>query len=299
MTVTEIRTPGIVGAFGFPDGAARARSVLALGGSDGGIPHNLMRLLVADGLACLALAYFNTPDTQPALTEVPLERIEKGLRWLRDNPRVEVVGGRISLLGASKGGELALLAAAVFPELVGPVVAYTPSSVVWEGIDFSLPRPPGRSSWSLAGQPLPFVPYPANIRPPSSERGISFLPIYDAGLNDKSAVAEAEIPVERATGPILLVSGGDDRMWPADRMCRMVVDRLRRSGREQIVRHLSYPEAGHVLFPYEAPDRTEMPGAVPFDLGGGVEAANSAHASAWPVVLRHLGLEASAASRER
>ena len=291
MTVTEIRKPGLVGAFGFPDGVAQARSVLALGGSEGGIPDYLMRLLVAEGFACLALAYFNTPDTQPALTEVPLERIEKGLRWLRDNPKVEVAGGRIPLLGVSKGGELALLAAAVFPELVGPVVAYTPSSVVWEGIDFSSPRPPGRSSWSLDGQPLPFVPYPADIRSSSSERGISFLPIYDAGLNNRSAVAEAEIPVERATGPILLVSGGDDRMWPADRMCQMVVDRLRRNGREHIVRHLNYPDAGHVLFPYEASDRTETPDAMPFDLGGRVEGTNSAHASAWPDVLRHLRVE--------
>jgi uncharacterized protein len=297
MSVTEIREPGLVGAFGFPEGVARARSVLALGGSDGR-PDYLLRLLVAEGFACLALAYFNTPDTQPALTEVPLERIEKALRWLRDNPHVEVARDRIALIGASKGGELALLAATVFPELVGPVVAYTPSSVVWEGIDFRQGRPPGRSSWSLDGQPLPFLRYPANIPSSSSERGISFLPIYDGGLNDTAAVAEAEIPVERATGPILLVSGGDDRMWPAERMCRMVVDRLRRNGRERIVRHLNYPEAGHVLFPYEAPDQTEMPNAAPFDLGGGVEAANAAHASAWPHVLRHLRSEAAAPAHD-
>jgi dienelactone hydrolase len=292
MTVTEIRQPGLVGAFGFPDGADRARSVLALGGSEGGIPDYLMRLLVAEGLACLALAYCNTRDTQRALTEVPLERIEKGLHWLRDNPKVEVAGGRIPIIGTSKGGELALLAAAMFPESVGPVVAYTPSSVVWEGIDFRSPGPPGRSSWSVDGQPLPFVPYPTDIRPSSSERGMSFLPIYDGGLNNRSAVAAAAIPIEQATGPILLVSGSDDRMWPAERMCRMIVERLRRAGREHVVRHLNYPEAGHVLFPYEASDRSETSTAMPFDLGGRVEAANSAHASAWPEVLRLLRSEA-------
>lgn len=156
------------------------------------------------------------------------------------------------------------------------------------GIDFQSPRPPGRSSWSLNGQPLPFVPIPADIPPCSSERGLSFLPIYDGGLNNAAAVARAEIPVERATGPILLVSGGDDRMWPAERMCRMVVDRLRRAGRDHLVKHLTFPEAGHVLFPVEASDRTEVAASIPVDLGGQVEAAIAAHASAWPEVLRHL-----------
>jgi dienelactone hydrolase len=283
MTVTEIREPDLVGAFGFPDGVARARAVLALGGSDGGIPEYFARLLVAEGFACLGLAYFNTPDTQPALTEVPVERVERGLRWLRGNSRVELANGRIQLVGVSKGAELALLVAASFPDLVGAVVAYTPSSVVWEGIDFRSPRPPGRSSWSIKGRPLPFVPYPANVRPSRSERGLSVLPIYDAGLNDTSAISDAEIPVERATGPILLVSGGDDRMWPAERMCRMLVDRLRRSKREHVVMHLNFPEAGHVLFPFDA-----SAAPMPFDLGGGLEAANAAHASAWPEVLRHL-----------
>ena len=65
----------------------------------------------------------------------------------------------------------------------------------------------------------------------------------------------------------------------------MVVDRLHRSGRAHIVRHLNYPEAGHVLFPFEPSDLPETP----FDLGGGVAAANHAHASAWPEVIRHLG----------
>jgi hypothetical protein len=85
--------------------------------------------------------------------------------------------------------------ATTFPNLVGPVVAYTPSSVVWCGIDFNAPGAPLRSSWSL--------------------------PIYDRGLDgvaaDDAADDAAIIPIERATGPVLLISGRDDRMWPAHR----------------------------------------------------------------------------------
>src|SRR5687768_10707010 len=87
MPVTQIREPGLVGAFGCPDRVPRARAVLALGGSEGGIPDYLMRLLVAEVFAWLALAYVATPDTQPALTEVPLERVETGLARLRAIPK--------------------------------------------------------------------------------------------------------------------------------------------------------------------------------------------------------------------
>lgn len=294
MTIEEIREPDFVGMFGFPDGVDRACAVLALGGSEGGVPDYFIRLLVAEGFACLGLPYFNTRDTQPALTEVPLERIERGLRWLHGNSRVDLVGGRVSIISASKGGELALLAASRFPDLVGGVVAYTPSSVVWEGIDYRLPRPPGRSSWSFDGQPLPFVPIPTDVPPATSERGLSFLPIYNGGLDNVSAVAEAEIPVELATGPILLVSGGDDGMWPTERMCRMIVERLRRTGREHVVTHLNFPEAGHVLFPVASSDRTDVADSIPVDLGGRFDAGNAAHAAAWPEVLRLLRSGATA-----
>ena len=280
-----INEPGLEGVFACVDSDHPPRGVLALGGSEGGVPTYWARLLAPERFACLALAYFNTPDTQPALTEVPLERLERGLRWLSNNPRVATSNGRVSVIGASKGAELALLLAATFPELVGPVVAYTPSSVVWAGIDFSVQRPPVRSSWSLGGRPLPFVPYPEGVAPVQSERGVRVRPIYERGLDGIAVDAAAMIPVERSAGPVLLLSGGDDRVWPAERMCRMVVERMRRSGREHDVQHLSFADAGHALFPYE-PDSASQP--MPFDLGGSAAAIEKAHALAWPEVVRTL-----------
>lgn len=288
MITTHLREGDLVGTFGYPDGDGPFTGVLALGGSDGGIPDYFVKLLVPEGFACLALAYFNTPETQPALVEVPLERVERGIRWMLAHPKVSAHKGRLAVIGGSKGGELALLIATTFPHLVGPVVAYTPSAVVWAGIDFSQPRGSTRPSWSLAGEPLSFVPYPAGVGPSSSDRGMSVLPIYDRGLENVAAVEEAIIPIERATGPVLLVSGGDDRMWPAKRMCAMVVERAERSGRVGLVRHLNFPEAGHVLFPYESPASSGPMPPMRFDLGGSPVSARNAHAVAWPEVVRHF-----------
>jgi dienelactone hydrolase len=290
---TDVRQADLVGTFACPEGGGPFPGVLALGGSDGGIPEYFLSLLVPEGFACLALAYFNTPDTQRALVEVPLERIERGLRWLGAQSHVLSPTNRLGVIGASKGGELALLVASTFPDLVGPIVAYTPSSVAWAGIDFSQPRGSMQSSWSLAGRPLDFVPYPTGVAPASSERGLSALPIYDRGLDNAAAVDQAIIPIERATGPVLLVSGGDDRMWPAERMCAMTVERARRAGRDSLVPHLNYPDAGHVLFPLLAASPSGALPPLPFDLGGTSAAAMRAHAAAWPQVVRHLRNDAA------
>jgi pimeloyl-ACP methyl ester carboxylesterase len=220
------------------------------------------------------------------LADVPLERVEAGLRWLASRPDVRTTDGRVGVVGASKGAELGLLAAATFPELVGPVVGYTPSSVVWMGLDFATP---GRfcSTWSYKGASLPFLPFPRDVAPAQSARGISMLPITERGLDDREAVERAAIPIERATGPLLLVSGGDDRVWSATRMCEMMVNRMAAHGRSADVVHHHYPKAGHMLFPYTRPTDVPFP-PFPMELGGTPEADADAHASAWPAVVRHL-----------
>ena len=111
-------------------------------------------------------------------------------------------------------------------------------------------------------------------------------PLHDGGLDAVSADDAAMIPIERATGPVLLVSGGDDQMWPASRMSKMLVERARRFGREHLVRHLDFPEAGHALFAVDAAQDLKQP--IPFDLGGSDAAQAHAHEVAWPQALRVL-----------
>ena len=284
MITKSLREGDLVGTFGLPEGKGPYPGVLALGGSDGGIPEYFLRLLVPEGFACLAQAYFATPETQPALVEVPLERIERGLRWMLAQSAVAARDGRVAVVGGSKGGELALLVAATFPDLVGPVVAYTPSAVVWAGIDFRLSSGATQSSWSVGGRPLPFVPYPQGIGPSFGDRGMRVQQIYDKGLDNSAAVEEAAIPIERATGPTLLISGGDDGVWPATRMCAMLTERMRKAGRATLVRHLDFPQAGHALFrgPVEAASPMQL------DFGGSDGSADAAHMAAWPEVIQHL-----------
>src|SRR5262245_12342560 len=120
--ISAIRETDLQGLFGYPDGPGPFPAVLALGGSDGGTPEYFLNLLVPEGFAVLALVYWGTPATQLNMADIPLERAERGLRWLQSASNIRP--GRAGIVGASRGAELALLLAATFPELAGPVAAY-------------------------------------------------------------------------------------------------------------------------------------------------------------------------------
>ncbi|KZY14260.1 hypothetical protein A3726_14000 [Erythrobacter sp. HI0037] len=74
--------------------------------------------------------FFPAPGAGP----VPLETFDAALRYLL--AREDIDTDRIGLVGGSKGAEGALLFASMRPE-IRAVVASMPSSVVWQGFDWS------------------------------------------------------------------------------------------------------------------------------------------------------------------
>ncbi|MCU0293419.1 MAG: acetylxylan esterase [Thermoanaerobaculaceae bacterium] len=224
--------------------------VVILGGSEGGLFEPRARALAANGFAALTLAYFGYPGQPEELVDVPLETVERAIAWIRAHPKVK--GDRVGLVGGSKGGELALLAATRSHELRA-VVALTPAAHAWEGhtLRFFSPEYRPVSSWSVAGKPLPCVPFKVSPEDKEKEKNgelPSFVPFFRDGLAqaDAATVAQAAIPVERITAPILLVSGSDDRIWPAGEFCATIVARLKAAGFPHEVKHVSIAGGGHM-----------------------------------------------------
>ena len=282
----QVHEAGVHGTFITPDGAGPHPGVVALSGSGGGVPAWWGELLAPLGVAVLAAAYFGVPPLPAALCEIPLETVARAGEWLQRRP--EVRSGRVGLVGGSKGAEMALLAATVWPDLFGPVAAVAPSSVAWFGVDLTgaVADASDRSSWSLDRRPVPFVPPVAGVGFERTGAGLRSVHIYAAALDQAEAVAAARIPVEQAEGPLLLLSGAEDAACPASTMARMIVDRMDDHGRGQDVRHLDFPRCGHVVVrpwpPGQAPP-------TPFDNGGTAEALDAAHEVALPAVATHLG----------
>jgi dienelactone hydrolase len=223
VRVTPVRAEGLVGTFFEPPGGGRHPAMIVLGGSEGGIPRPAGHAggLASRGYAVLALAYFGVEGLPGMLSNIPLEYFGRAITWLAAQPSVDP--NRIGVIGASRGAELALLLGGLYPSL-RVVVAYMPSHVVVRGC--CDPRT-WFFAWTLGGRPIAAMPPP--------------------GRRDPLEAQHAEIQVERIHGPILLVSGKDDGIWPSAESAVKIVARLQQHHFSFPYESLVYEHAGHAI----------------------------------------------------
>lgn len=236
----ELRQPGLVANVLRPAADTRHPAVMLLGGSGGGFSacaETHADLLARRGLVVMHLAYFGLEGLPADLERIPLEYLEGALTWLGRQPYVDPQ--RLGVAGGSKGGELALLFASMRPE-VRAVAALVPSGIVFQSTARGFPD---SSSWSYHGRELPFVRYGKIDRPPHIAE------YYRAGLRQATPeqVDAATISVERIRGPILLLSGKADTLWPSSELAERVVERLRGKAFTFPVEHVAYEDAGHFI----------------------------------------------------
>jgi dienelactone hydrolase len=248
VRVKRVSDRGLVGTFYQPPGRVPTPAIIVLSGAGGGFPSaaQLPGGLASRGFAVLSLAYFASDGLPPQLSKIRLEYFQTAIDWLRAQPGVDPQ--RIGVLGTSRGGELALLLGVTYPQLKA-VVAYVPSHVVWPGCCDSAAQ--GEAAWIHGGKPVPHMPSApeigAAIRAWGDEAPVRRTPIFQRRLEDTLAVAQAAIPVERINGPVLLITGRDDQVWPSSFMAEQIMARLGRHAFKHVHRHLAYSGAGHSI----------------------------------------------------
>ncbi|GAA4094113.1 acyl-CoA thioester hydrolase/BAAT C-terminal domain-containing protein [Streptomyces hundungensis] len=253
--------------------------VLVLAGSSGRMERERARLLARQGVVALTIRWFGGPGQAPGICEVPLETFTAAVDVLqREGAR------RITILGASKGAEAALLTAVHDPR-VDAVVALSPTSRVWcnVGPGRDGERYPYRSSWTWQERALPFV--PMDDAWPFPEPPVAVRSWYELSERTFShRLPAAEIPVEAARAELILVAGGDDAMWPSLPSAEQLAHRRRSTG--AAVRLIARHDAGH---------RPRLPGEHPasasprFRYGGTPEADALLGEAAWPHILDAIG----------
>jgi dienelactone hydrolase len=145
------------------------------------------------------------------------------------------------------------------------------------------------SSWSYHGSPLPYVQFdPSRID--YSTLAVAQLPGYAAALENKDRVRAAEIPVEKINGPILMITGKDDQMWPSTALSDIAMERLKRNSFPHAYDHVCYEKAGHDIGPPYQPSLVRIRHTVvPFIAIGGTQKANAqASEDSWRRVLSLL-----------
>ena len=296
VTRRDIREDGLVGTLFTPPGAGPYRVVMVLNGSGGGINEPRAALLASRGYQAFALGYFKAPGLSPFITETPLEYLETGLQWA--HRRLSPANGFVAVSGQSRGGELALLLGATFPDLVSAVIAFVPGAMVHGAQGAADPARGGwkGATWTHAGVPLPHLwqdnqavqwhPWDGDA-PPDRHHSVFF-----EGLKDTSLAERARIRVEDIDAPVLLISGRDDRAWPSSLYSKMVVSTLRRHQHPYLVRHLDYDDAGHAIgipvIPSTQLNRVHPVSMVPYTNGGTPSGNAKANAGSWQGMLDFL-----------
>ena len=208
VRIRPLRESGLFGAVYQPPGDEPRPAVLVLGGSEGGLP---LALAAPGGLA--SRGYVVLSLAYFGRNGLPPELRDIPLEYFKralDWLAVQpfVDSTRIAVMGASRGAEAALLIGSTYPQ-VHAVIATSPSNVVVA----SCCSDRFADAWTLNGSP----------------------------------VRRAEIPVENIRGPVLLISGRDDGVWPSTQSAESIVRRLKEHHFAHPVTNVSFPNAGHSL----------------------------------------------------
>lgn len=287
VSFTELENDAVSGMLFRPKNPGAYPAIAMIPGS-GGIYATQTRaaLMASKGYVVLVIGYSGYKNLSPEMYEIPLEILANGIRYLAEQDYTQ--GDTVIAYGISKGAEGLLATLSYIHDLpVSKVILLTPSSVIWQGIGKGKPKP--RSTWSFQGKPLGFLQPDSGIMYRQVFRSIlikkmklarllakakvaKLVGAYDKALQNREAKAAALIPVANITIPVLMISGGDDELWPSQRMANDIADMLEANAH---VEHVSIPDMGHMVQCADLPTTVNYCSFKEMTLGmGGTPAGN-------------------------
>ncbi len=266
---------GLVGRW--YDAGKERPSVILLSGSDGGIPGEnaipqaFIDFLVGKGCSVLALGYFGANRLPEYLENIPLEYFEKAINWLKQK------ASSISLIGQSRGGELALILGTKYSDSLKCIVAVAPSGIVCGGFPH-----PNRPAWTYQGKPLsPFqggLKKGENLTEAEDLEGMTLLELFQRRMEEAK---DAAIEVEKISCPLLILCGDDDAIWPSSSYAEQIKAR-------KPCQVIIYKQVGHgILSSYDG-EIFHPVGKFWCRLGGKIESNKEASQNSWQKIINFL-----------
>lgn len=226
VSVSAIKGDYINGYRLLPDEIMHDGAVVVFGGSEGSSNFAEAAIIAQRGYEVYSMYFFGRENQRPELLNVPIDFFEELYVYIDENA---VNPEPFTLLGGSKGAELALLLAAKYPTLVDNVVLFAPASYVFQGLSYTDRTP--HSSWMVKGEELPYI---ATV-PESSVLGkfmldlllnkpMKLIDTYISAIKIAENKDEAAIPLGDVKANLLIFAGRQDQMWPSAAMGEMIRD---------------------------------------------------------------------------
>ena len=226
-----------------PSSGRKDKVVILMSGSNGGmsLTEKESEFYAENGIPVLALALFATKHTPKYLDRIPVECVENAIKWLKSKGYE-----KIGIDGMSKGSEIALFAASMFPE-INCVIARVPSHFISEGLIVNSKGkvPSGTSCWSYKGKEILFASYKVRsfdiLKMLKQEKELHIITFN----KDKDVAEENLIPVEKIKAPVLLLSSKNDSVWPSYESSLYIENKLQQSDFPYKVKHVAFDAMSH------------------------------------------------------
>lgn len=226
----------------YPVKNRKDKVIICFSGSEGGIKGSckLSEFLQNNKIPSLAFGLYKTKHTEKNLDKIPIERIEKAIKWLK-----EAGYKNIGIEALSKGTEYALESALRYPDIT-MLILKTPSNFISEGL--ILKAPSNSSCWSYQGKELPYTPYTLRkfnvVSNLLKQKELNILKINTG----KKISDESIIPVENVNADILLFSTSADTVWPSKLASEEIVKRLEEKQFSHKYKHINFLHMSHLMF---------------------------------------------------
>ncbi len=238
----SLKTDGF-SAYWFEGSKHKDKAIIWMHGSGMNEKHCLAdsKYLRDAGYSVLVLGFYFWKGMSKKMRAIPVEYVESAVTELKNNGYE-----KIGIDGTSKGSEMALIAASMFPEL-SCVIVRVPSHFVSEGLSGSGKNkaPSGTSCWSYQGKELPYAPY----RTRSFNILKMFLREKEMHIitfnRDKDVTPETLIPIENIKAPVLMLSSTHDEVWPSYDSAVYMENKFNEIGFPYPHKHVAYKNMSH------------------------------------------------------
>lgn len=220
--------------------------VVTFGGSEGSSNMDIAKKVAKEGYEVYSMYFFGKENQRDSIAKVPLEFFEELYVEIEKN---SMKNKPLTLIGASRGAELALILASKYPDMIDNIVLYAPSAYSFGGVVDDTGEE--ISSWAYNEEEIPFLRQSDLFR---DEVGKSIVrkamikpmvlePIFTYLIEESENIEETMINISSVKANILIFAGKDDQLWPSYTMGQKIVEE--HQGENQLV---AYDNVGHSFY---------------------------------------------------